>query len=700
MKVIEVKTIKVKRPDQNPDIDVDFESSRRQDVKHYMETKFGFDNVCSIGTFSKLKTKSAIKDFSRAKGLNFQTVNYATSHIKDKIEFDWADIFIHSLESNELKTFVNDNLDICEIIKAPLGQPRSQSIHASAIIICPDKDGDGNPMEIYDWLPVKKIDGSIVSEWEGKYIDRAGYLKEDILGLAQLDKFKNILMLIKQNRDLEINLNEIPVDDDSVFEHFQKGWNEDVFQFGTIGLKNYSLSVKPKTIEDLTVMNALYRPGPMASDAHNSFVAMRNKKKKSEIDHGMYEIVKNTQGLYIYQEQIMQAMVVGGLTLIESDEVRTHMKKFNKVALAAFMDKFINGYSKVCREWDSDLTAKTAKDYATKVWDKLNAFSSYGFNKSHSLAYSIIGYQSQWLKVHFPLEFWAASLNFSKTEEIPMKISELRTSACGVKVSAPDINKSDTYFTTSTEENKIFWSLTKIKFVGDVAVHNIIQERQNGQFFSLEDFISRINKSKVNKKVITNLITVGAFDLISSENIPSDKQGQSKYRYLIMERFFELRREPMPEEIYNDPNRNKNWFWKQKQKELTGFGDINYKTLVKRVWPKPELVDTQFLDGEQINKLEVREKSERQTIVAGRIQNLKVRPAKNGDYAVIYVESNNSIVMLQLWNDTWSNKNIKTKLLDLEASKNIFAFSGSLRGDSWKNKNVIFGNQKTKIIEL
>lgn len=700
MKIIKVKEVRIKRPDQNPDIDVDFESSRRQDVKNYMESRFGFDNVCSIGTFSKLKTKSAIKDFSRAKGLDFKTVNFATSHIKDKIEFDWSDIFIHSLESNELKKFVNDNLDICEIIKAPLGQPRSQSIHASAIIITPDKDEQGNEMQIYDWLPVKKIDGSIISEWEGKYIDRAGYLKEDILGLAQLDKFKRIILSIRSNHNIKIKLNKIPVDDDNVFDYFKKGWNEDVFQFGTDGLKNYSRMVKPKNIEDLTIMNAIFRPGPMASDAHNNFVYMRNGKKKSEIDLGMEEIVSNTQGLYIYQEQIMQAMVVGGLTLIESDEVRTHMKKFNKVALSSFMDKFIDGYSSVCLNLDSKLNQKTSKSYAKKVWDKLNAFSSYGFNKSHSLAYSMIGYQCQWLKVHFPLEFWSASLNFSKTEEIPTKISEIRVTNCGVKVVAPDINNSDIYFTNSKEENKIFWSLNKIKFVGDVAVSTIIKERENGQFFSLEDFLSRINKSKVNKKVMTNLITVGAFDNISSEELGQDYKGQSRFRYQIIKRYYQIRNEDIPADIENNENKNKNWFWKQRQKELTGYGDINHKSLVKKVWYKKELVDNQFLSGEQIEDLKPNDKSERQVIVAGKIINLKTRPSKNGEYCIINLENNNSNIIIHLWNDIWSEKRIKTKLLDLESSKNMFAFSGVLRYDSYKNKFVVFGNQKTKIVQL
>jgi DNA polymerase-3 subunit alpha len=689
---------RAKSADSLPDIDIDFEGKRRQDVKRYIEKRFNVHNVCSIGTYTRLKTKSAIKDFGRAKGIDFKKVNFATKLIPDSIDYNWSDIFTNSLKSEDLKNFVQDNIDICEIIKAPLGQPRSKSIHPSAVVIVPKEDEDGNPMEVYDWMPVKLIDGQIVSEWEGKYIDRAGFLKEDILGIAQLDKFRYMIDLIHKNHNTILDLNDIPTKDKVVFEYFSKGWNEDVFQFGTAGLKTYSFRVKPKAIEDLISMNALFRPGPMDSDAHNDFVEYRRGKKKAVFDLGMEEVLKNTQGLYIYQEQVMQAMVVGGLTLSEADQVRTYMKKFDKVALAKFHEKFIDGYSKVLIEKGFK---KDVEKEANKVWDKLNAFSSYGFNRSHAAAYSLMGYWSQWLKVNYPLEFWTASLNFAdENEQIPNRISEIKRINDGIRVTEPDINKSDINFTSDIEEKRIYWSLTKIKYVGEVAVRVILDERLNGEFFSLEDFLNRVPKAKVNKKTVQCLISAGAFDRISSEKINIDGKPQAKHRYLLLKTFLESRNESIPEDIENSTFKNKNWFWRVKQKELTGFGDINYKALVVRKWLPLKNVEKQYLDGDLINDFVFEDKSFRKTIIAGRIMHLKEKDSKRGEYATISLEHNNSVVLIQLWNDVWGKPAIQKKLQELKVNKNMFAISGEIKYDTWRNRNIFLGDENTKIIEI
>lgn len=689
---------RAKSADALPDIDVDFESKFRPDVKKYIEEKFNINNVCSIGTYTKLKIKSAIKDFGRIKGLNFSKVNFATKEIPDSINPTWSEIFTNSLKSKELKDFVQDNVDICEEIRPILGQPRSKSVHASAVIITPKEDEDGNQMEIYDWMPVKLLDGQIVSEWEGKYTDRAGFLKEDILGVSQLDKFKKILILIKNNTGKKIDLNNIPIDDKKVFDYFCKGWTEDVFQFGTSGLKNYSEKVKPTEIEDLISMNALFRPGPMDSNAHMDFVYFRRGTKKAQIDIGMENVVKKTQGLYIYQEQVMQAMVIGGLTLAESDQVRTYMKKFDKVNLLKFKEKFIDGYSKVLK--NRKFKKSDIKKEANKVWDKLNAFSSYGFNRSHAAAYSLMGYWSQWLKVNYPLEFWTASLHFAKeTEEIPNRISEIKKIG-GIKVVEADINKSDITFTSDIDEKIIYWSLTKIKNVGDVAVTVILTERTKGKFFSLEDFLNRVPKAKVNKKVVINLIIAGSFDNIRSENMDFNMNFQPRNRYDLILQFFKYRNEEVPEDILNIKYKNKNWYWRSRQREITGFGDINYKSLVKKKWINKKQIDLLYMSGEDINDYSFEDKNYKTVITAGRIMFIKTKKSKRGEFATISLEHNNSVVLFQLWNDTWDNKKIKEKLLDLSVSKKIFAFIGELRFDSYKLKNVIFATEKTKIIEI
>ena len=338
---------RAKAADALPDVDLDFEAGRRDEVKRYIEEKYTYDNVCSVGAYTRIKVKSGLKDFSRVKSLNFQDVNIATKQIPEYpagVSF-WFHIFENSCIKKTLKTFVQSNYEIIDMIRVAMNQPKSASIHASAVLITPKEDSNGNPMTVFDWMPVRKIDGHLVSEWEGKYIDAAGFLKEDILGLSQLDKFHDIVDLIEKNKGKKINFTKIKTNHESVFNYFQNGWNEDVFQFGTSGLKNYSAMVKPDTMEDLVAMNALFRPGPMDSNAHKDYALIKHGKKKIKIDPGMEKITSKTQGLYIYQETIMQAMVVAGLSLAEADLARTAMKKFDKIAMESFKEKFIEGYS-------------------------------------------------------------------------------------------------------------------------------------------------------------------------------------------------------------------------------------------------------------------------------------------------------------------------------------------------------------------
>ena len=354
MKIISVKELRIKRKDSLPDIDIDFESTRRDDVKRYIEQKYSLDNVCSIGTYNRMKSKSAIKDMARVEGADFASVNLITKELIEKPTdpLNWGQVFEQAQSNSKIKNFIKKYPRVFKFLKPILMQTRSSSVHPSAVVIVPKKDEEGNDMKIWDWMPVRKDPekGVIISEWEGKYMDLAGFLKEDILGISQLDKFRYILDLIKKNRGEEIDFSKIPMDDEKTYKYFQKGWNEDVFQFGTGGLKTYCTRVKPNNIEDLIAINALYRPGPMGSGAHEDFVKIREGSKKPAFDKGMKDVTINTAGLYIYQEQVMQAMVVGGLSLVDADRIRTMIKKFDKEGLASMKNKFIKGYSQVLLE--------------------------------------------------------------------------------------------------------------------------------------------------------------------------------------------------------------------------------------------------------------------------------------------------------------------------------------------------------------
>jgi DNA polymerase-3 subunit alpha len=279
----------------------------------------------------------------------FQEVNLITKDMDEQLQWEWGDIFKYALQSKLVYKFVQDYPELINTLGFGLNQATNNTVHASAVIIVPKFDHEGNPMTIYDWLPVKKMQGQdgetiIVSQWEGKYTDRGGYLKEDILGLDQLDKFKRILYIIKNQMGQDVILEDIPLEDREIYKAFGKGWVEDVFQFGSDGLRSYCIRTKPKNIEHIIAMNALYRPGPMSSNAHTDFADILNRKKEPSYDYMLEDITAPTLGLYVYQEQIMKAVVVlGGLSLVESDNFRTAIKKFDKPKMAVYEEKFIQG---------------------------------------------------------------------------------------------------------------------------------------------------------------------------------------------------------------------------------------------------------------------------------------------------------------------------------------------------------------------
>ncbi len=316
--------------DSKPDIDVDFEGLRRDDVKKYLKDRYGENYVCSIGTYSRMKLKGAIKDSARLdKTLDFSKVNYLTKSIDDRVEaYTWEDFIEFGVKNREIYQFIQKYPEIAINVRYALNQVKTASVHASAVVIVPKFDSSGKSMTIFDWMPVKRIydektkSDILVSEWEGKFVDRAGFLKEDLLGLVLLDKFQAVIKLIKKNHDKKIILEDIPLDDDNVYKLFQRGFNEEIFQFGTVGIKEYSKQVKPDCIEDLTAMNALYRPGPKSSNAHTAYAEIKHGKRKPEFDYMLKDITKDTFGLYVYQEQIMKAVhVLGKLTLTEADDV-------------------------------------------------------------------------------------------------------------------------------------------------------------------------------------------------------------------------------------------------------------------------------------------------------------------------------------------------------------------------------------------
>lgn len=640
MKILKIEKVEIARQDSMPDVDCDFPVAFRDTVKEYMARRYGVNHVCSVGTYTRMKLKTCLKDFGKVMGVPFAVMNKLTKDIDDQIEYTWGDLFNYAATSRELFRFVQDHPELVHMTKYALTQCKTSSIHPSAVIIVPQEDEDGNPIDLFGWMPMKKMGDVLVSEWEGKYVDKSGFLKEDILGLNQLDKFSSIIKLIAKNRREQIDVNTIPFGDEEVFRYFQRGWCEDVFQFGAMGLMNYCREAKPHSLDDLIAMTALFRPGPMDVKAHETFVEIKNGARKPKFDPGMEEITRDTYSLYTYQEQIMKAMVVGGLTPVESDECRTYIKKKNHEALAQFKGKFVNGYSALIES--RGVESKRAAAQADEVWAKLLAFSGYGFNKSHAVAYTMMSYWSQWFKVNYPLEFWTTSLQYaSKESDIPYRLVEMKKTGAEIEVRPPDINFSGETFTCDPTTNRIFFSLGKVKGVGERALSLLkAMKEEHGEVFSFEDFITSAPKG-VNRTVVLRLIMAGAFDLV--EDIRNPRQ-----RLDIVKQYLDRRSEPLPEE-FTSPDAHTNAWWVFKQRELTGYGEVDYERMMNEYGLGKRMVRLYVTAAEFERKHEGDE-----VCIVGRVNNVFERQTKRGEaYGVLQVEVNDLIIQVTLWSDFW-----------------------------------------------
>lgn len=678
MKILKIEKVEIARQDSMPDVDADFPVAFRDTVKEYMSKRYGVNHVCSVGTYTRMKLKTCLKDFGKVMGVPFAVMNKLTKDIDDQIEYTWGDLFNYAATSRELFRFVQDHPELVHMTKYALTQCKTSSIHPSAVIVVPQEDEDGNPIDLFGWMPMKKMGDVLVSEWEGKYIDKSGFLKEDILGLNQLDKFSSIIKLIAKNRKEQIDVNTIPFNDEEVFRYFQRGWCEDVFQFGAMWLMNYCREAKPHSLDDLIAMTALFRPGPMDVKAHETFVDIKNGRKKPKFDPGMEDITRDTYSLYTYQEQIMKAMVVGGLTPIESDECRTYIKKKNHTALAQFKEKFVNGYSNLIKS--KGVAEKRAIEQASEVWEKMLAFASYGFNKSHAVAYTMMSYWSQWFKVNYPLEFWTTSLQYaSKESDIPYRLVEMKKTGAEIEVRPPDINFSGETFTCDPKTNRIFFSLGKVKGVGERALTLLkAMKDEHGEVFSFEDFITSAPKG-INRTVVLRLIMAGAFDLV--EDIRNPRQ-----RLDIVKQYLERRSEPLPDE-FTSPDVHTNAWWVFKQRELTGYGEVDYERMMNEYGLGKRMVRLYVTAAEFERKHEGDE-----VCIVGRVNNVFERQTKGGDsYGVLQVEVNDLIIQITLWPDFWLHQpeNEATLL------NRIVAVSG--RVNYFAGKKTVQSSQSTRL---
>jgi DNA polymerase-3 subunit alpha len=480
-----------------PDIDVDFADDRREDVINYVREKYGAESVSQIITFGTLLSRAVLKDVGRVLGVPLGTIEKITKEIP--VSQGRVTPLAEALETVPELKWVKETKDekIRQLIDASLileGLSRNASTHAAGIVIAPGP--------ITDYAPLYKTPQTEpMTQYNMKDLEEVGLLKMDFLGLRTLTVFDRALALIKQNRGEDIDLGTIPLDDEKTFELFSQAQTVGVFQFESHGMQEYLRKLKPNSINDLVVMNALYRPGPM--EMINDYIARKHGKQRIEYPHPTFEpILRETYGVIVYQEQVTKvASEIAGFTLARADIMRRAMGKKDKMLMARLEKEFLSGAT------SKGMNRKTAAEIFTLI----EKFASYGFNKSHSVAYSIIAYQTAYLKAHYPAEFMAAILTSEtgNTDKIVLYINDCRKN--GINVLPPDVNESHSTFVVT--KDGIRFGLSAVKNVGENAVESIVKEREKGGLFeTLCDFCKRVDLRTVNRKTIESLIQAGAFD--------------------------------------------------------------------------------------------------------------------------------------------------------------------------------------------
>ncbi len=480
-----------------PDIDIDFDDVNRQRVIDYVVDKYGKTQVAQIITFGTMAAKSSIKDVARSTSLPLAEANELAKMVPETPGTTLAKAFMENLELAAIREGDDARAAVLKLAEKLEGSVRNTGIHAAGVIIAPD--------DITNYIPVSTSKDSdlLVTQFDGKVIESAGMLKMDFLGLKTLTIIKDAMELIKKNHGVEIDIDNIPIDDEKTYELYQRGDTIGTFQFESEGMRMYLKDLQPTNIEDLIAMNALYRPGPMQFIPN--FINRKHGKEEVEYPHELLEPILNySYGIMVYQEQIMQtAQILAGYSLGGADLLRRAMGKKDMKKMAEEREKFIKGAAEMHK-----IPAKKASE----VFDVMEKFAQYGFNRSHSAAYSVVAYQTGYLKAHYPAEYMAAVLtnNMNDIKKVTFFIEEARKQ--GVAVLGPDVNESLLKFNVN-EQGQIRFGLAAIKGTGEAAVDAIISEREkNGPYQDIFDFSKRINLRAVNKKTFESMALAGAFD--------------------------------------------------------------------------------------------------------------------------------------------------------------------------------------------
>jgi DNA polymerase III subunit alpha len=480
-----------------PDIDIDFCMNRRGEVIQYVTQKYGRDNVAQIITFGTMAAKAAIKDVGRAMDIPYSDVDRIAKMVPATLNITLDEAIEESPQLREAYEKDSQMQELLDTARKLEGLVRNSGMHAAGVVI--------SPRPLTELVPLHKTkNDEIVTAFDMVAIEKMGLLKMDFLGLTTLTILTDTLKLILQTRGTPLTLEQIPLEDHETYEKvFHKSLTSGVFQFESRGMRDVLRRYQPNSIEDLTALNALYRPGPIQGGMIDDFIDRKHGRKKIEYElPELQEILKETLGVIVYQEQVMQiANRLAGYSLGEADLLRRAMGKKKPEEMAQQRERFIEGASQ----------RKYPPKKIEKIFDLMAQFAGYGFNKSHSAAYALLAYHTAYLKTHYPVEFMAALLTSvtGSTDDVVKYINECRE--MGIAVEAPDINVSDANFTPHGES--IRFGLAAVKNVGGNAIESIVVARKKlGRFKSIFEFCEHVDLRLLNKRVLESLIKSGAMD--------------------------------------------------------------------------------------------------------------------------------------------------------------------------------------------
>lgn len=483
-----------------PDIDIDFDDQRREEVIAYVTQKYGEDHVAQLITFGTMQARAAVRDAGRVLGFPYGQVDRIAKMMAEAPLGSSIDDTINMVAVlQEAYKTEEDTKKIIDNARTLEGLARQDSIHAAGVVISRDPLTNYTPLQ-------RKGEGEIVTQYHMSAVQKIGLLKMDFLGLRNLTVIENALKIIKRIHGLEIDIDKVQMEDVKTFDMLQRGDSLGVFQLESSGMRSLLRDMRPSTIDDIIALIALYRPGPLGSGMVKDYVARKHGEQEIAYPHPALEpILGDTYGIIVYQEQVMRiANVMAGYSMAEADILRQAMAKKKPEVLAEQREKFIGGA----------VTNGFDEDNAGVVFDLVVHFAGYGFNKSHSAAYAMISYQTAYLKANYPIEYMAALLTsvISDKDKVALYINECRR--LGIEVLPPDVNESFAGFTAV--EDKIRFGLSAIRNVGEGTIAAIIEARKQEPFTTVYGFCRRVDSSSINKRAIESLIKSGAMDSLGA----------------------------------------------------------------------------------------------------------------------------------------------------------------------------------------